>query len=222
MLKSRDTLPPQGWVFVQPQTGWRAPFGLTFDQTVDAIIKHRSANPRFNLSLDWNTVANELEWHTVARLMNVKGGETYLTGTNPPKPSSPHSLVASSDAGVAGAKPKITAGIPVLINWLGHGLRPVEQTLAETRAGICATCPQNQKGDWKHFFTEIVASVLRLQIEIKNDMNLHTSHDQQLNVCQACLCELPLKVWTPLYHITDHLPDDMRSRLDPRCWILHE
>lgn len=221
MLKSRETLPPGGWVFRQPETNWISKFGRTFDETVDDIIKHRSANPRFKLSTDWAAVAIELELFTELRLRSMRGAESYLTPTDP-KPTRPQRPSIVKDAGAVGAnkKPSVVAGVPVLINWLGSGLHPVAKELAEERAAICANCPQNRPGDWRHWFTEKVASVLKVQMEIKNDMALSTPSDDKLNVCKACVCELKLKVWTPLEHITDHMDDDMKRRLDERCWIL--
>lgn len=230
MLKSRETLPPGGFVYRQAQTNWTLPFGLAFDQAVDAIIKHRKANPRFNLSTDWNAVASELESFTEARLMRIPGAEIYL-GAPDPKPAGPHQPSPALDAAVAGTNsPSIQAGIPVLINWLGEGLKPVLPELAVARAAICAgdpndpqsKCPQNKLGDWKHWFTGPIAATLKLQMQIKNHMKLFTPSDGRLNVCAACACELKLKVWTPLKHIKEHLEDDMRRRLDERCWILHE
>jgi hypothetical protein len=220
MLKSRETLPPGGWVFRQPETNWVSKFGRTFEETVDDIIKHRSVNPRFKLSTEWSAVATELELFTELRLRSMRGAESYLTPTDPKPMRLQHPPIVSV-TDVAGAKkPSVVAGVPILINWLGSGLHPVSKELAAERAAICADCQQNQKGDWRHYFTEPVAALLKTQMAIKNDMALTTPSDENLNVCKACLCELKLKVWTPLPHITDHLDDDMKRRLDERCWIL--
>lgn len=73
-LLSRSQIPPGGWQFVQPQTGWANPHPVntTFDQTVDLIRKHRAANPalvlKHNLSTEFNAVAMELEAYTRTRL----------------------------------------------------------------------------------------------------------------------------------------------------------
>lgn len=229
MLKSRSTLPPGGWVYRQAETNWASAFGLTFDETVDAIIAHRRANPRFNLSTDWATVAVELEVYTEKRLLQIPGAKIYLTASDP-KPERPSHLAQPVHQGgvAAGAKPSIVAGIPVLINWLGDGLRPVDQALAEGRAAVCAggngreKCPQNQAGDWRRWFTEPVAAVLKMQMEIKADKNLSTTNDDKLGVCDACACELHLKVWSPIRHITDNMNEATKARLDPRCWITKE
>lgn len=221
MLKSHDTLPPGGWVYRQPETSWQSDFGRTFDETVDDIIKHRRANPRFNLATDWNVVAAELDAYTEARMRSIPGAAVYLTASDP-KIASPQRPSNAPIADVAGTKPTIRGSLPVLINWLGEGLNPVDPDLAFKRADICSDCPQNGKGDWRHYFTKPVAETIHLQMEMKRGLRLRTEIDAALGVCQACLCELTLKIWVPLAHITSHMDDETRKRLDPRCWIRHE
>ena len=51
-------------------------------------------------------------------------------------------------------------------------------------------------------------------------MDLKTSKDAELNVCQACLCPLKLKVHTPMSLIQKRLKPEQRAELDPKCWIL--
>lgn len=223
MLKSHDTFPPGGWVFRQAETNWISQKGRTFDETVDDIIHHRKANPRFKLETDWNAVAIELDRYTETRLRSVPGAASYYTEGDP-KPARPNNLSFNPSVGVvAGAKsPSIQDGLPLLIDWLGDGLNPVDQELATQRALICASCPRNRPGGWRHWFTGPVAHVIGITISLKHEMKLSTHQDHKLNVCDACLCELKLKVWTPMSHIKARLKDEQKLRLDPRCWILKE
>ena len=92
--------------------------------------------------------------------------------------------------------------------------------MADSRAAICATCPRNDGGDFTAYFTKPIADRIRTQLEIRGDLQLRTSHDEKLTVCSACDCPLKLKVWVPIEHIMLHTADDVRAKLDPRCWIL--
>lgn len=71
---SHSQIPPGGWQFVQPQTGWAAPTPIssTFDQTVVLIRNHRLANgaltAKHNLSTDPAAIAKELDAFTRTRL----------------------------------------------------------------------------------------------------------------------------------------------------------
>lgn len=98
----------------------------------------------------------------------------------------------------------------------------MNRELAESRAGICSDCPQNSPKTWKDFFNVSAQAFMQGQLEKKNEMKLETSIDDKLGVCQACLCPMKLKVWTPLKHILAKMPADVKPRLDPRCWILKE
>jgi len=96
----------------------------------------------------------------------------------------------------------------------------VEQTLADSRAAICADCPKNDGGDFTAYFTEPIANKIRTQLEIRGDLQLRTPSDEKLTVCSACDCPLKLKVWVPLDHILAHTSPEVKTKLDPRCWIL--
>ena len=135
---------------------------------------------------------------------------------SPPKslPQQPQRVAA-----VAGHASKTTAGIKLVIDWLGSGLRPVNREEAERRAVICATCPQNQTGDlWQRIDAKAAEGLKRL-ISIKSEMALTTTYENKLKTCLACDCHLPLKVFAPLNHILENTSDEVKSKLDPRCWI---
>lgn len=210
--------------FHQPETGWRLQTGLTFEDAVDAIIKHRLANPRFSdkWSTDWNDVADELDRVTCKR---IKYHKDYCTeGDTAPKKAPGPSLPKAAGHGegvVAGAK-KIVVGIGVLFDWLGSGAKAVDSALAEIRAQTCARCPLNGNGDLTSLFTVPASRMIQQQIEIKTKMRLATSLDDSLGVCDACLCPLKLKVHTPLEHILERLSEDQKAQLHPDCWMLKE
>lgn len=227
-LKSRRMFPPGAFGYYEPRTGWQSPVGLDFDTTVNMIVQHRIANPRFaeQWSTDREVVADELDDYTCKRLNNDpqhcddSPAPPFLKGLS----SFPRRTSLSSQGVVVAraGENKVSAGIGVLKDWWGDDLKPVVKDLAERRASICADCPKNDKANIiERVLTIPAMEVVRKQIGIKHDMKLETSHDKQLNICSACLCYLPLKTWTPLKHILAHTTDAIRADLDPRCWILH-
>lgn len=211
-----------GFQFRQPQTG--AEFlAWDFEQLVKEIIKHREKNPRFNLTTDPVAVRNEVDLSNATRMQHIRGADIYIV--NDPGPAPPSFPVAprsrSWRSAVGGVK-KVAAGVGVLLDWLGSGATPVNADIANGRAAICETCPKNQPGDIASIFTEPVAEKIRTQLAIRRDLNLSTPSDEKLKVCQACMCSLPLKVWVPIMHISDHLTDAVNSELWEQCWIKSE
>lgn len=227
-LKNRNhPFPPGGYAFFQPQTNWHSTAGLTFDQTVDEIIRHRLANPRHSHA--WTTeraeIEAELDNYTCVRIANdpnyCTGGQglirrPFVAGPTPP-PSSPGLAAAV----VAGGR-KIVSGIGVLVDWLGSGGNAVAHELAEQRAQCCVDCSMNAPGEWHNFFTGPAVAKIRNQLTMKNDMQLSTSQDEKLKVCKACWCVLSLKVHTPIEHVLAHLKSSMEAEMPARCWILNE
>lgn len=221
-LKSRRLFPPGMWQWFQPETGWRAPVGLDFDSVVNEIIRHRRANPRFGLRVDWDGVADELDLYTCKRIGN---NPQYCISEDEAKKRVRPSQAAQlwrGVANVAGASKRVVVGIGVLLDWLGSGGKAVLPALAASRAEVCSTCPQNSQQDLTSFFTVPASEMIRKQLEIKNDMKLATPLDDKIGVCVACACPLKTKVWTPIKHVLKILPSHDKERLDPRCWILKE
>jgi hypothetical protein len=208
-------------------------YGRTFNETVKDIIDHRRSNPRFNLSTDWNAVCQELDEYTSLRLRSVRGADGFLAPDDFAKKAMhpPFTATAGKAVGAAivergvkilsGAKRNI-AGVATLIEWLGSGAKPVPETLANIRSGVCLTCPQNKPTDWKNWAKGQIAESIRRQIAIKNDMALKTANDPKLGTCEACSCVLQLKVWCPISHILKNMDGDTLKRLDPKCWCLSE
>lgn len=224
MLKSRTMWPPGGWQFLEPSTGWKAPQGLTFSQVVTEIIKHRLANKQYKLATDPDVVAQQLDDYTCARLGNAPGWcseQTVPRSFISPLPV--RSLRAEgSVAGGAKFLRNTGAGIKLWIDWFGEGT-PVDKTVAETRAAICAECDQNEKKkSIMQWFTGTAAREIMAIFSALNDLDLHTSKDEKLNICKACDCPLKAKVWAPLRIIKKHLRQDSYHRLDEKCWIRHE
>lgn len=219
-------IPPGGWSFLQPQTGWRNPMAMVgLDASIKAIIAHRQSNQaitiQHQLSTDYDGVKAELMRFTRIRLKIPEIGDSgfFRAGRNNP-PS--RGGVAAAGASFARQIVRSATGVATLADWLGNEGKPVEPALSEARATICATCPQNKAGDLMSFFTRPVAELLRRQLEERRNMNLRTSLDEKIGVCDACGCPIKLKVHVPLSFIKAHIQKPERDLLDPRCWILKE
>lgn len=220
MTLSRSQFPNGGWIFYQPQTRWSPPTpkASTFDQTVVLIMKHRMANPaitvKYRLATDFNSVANELEAFTRARCG---------IADESPKMSAPPSTPQMSGAvqRVVAAVKNMAAGAALLMEWEESGTPAEPPEVSENRASICVDCPQNDKNkSLTEYFTVPAADLMMARFRRLMEMDLTTSHDASLKVCQACLCPLRLKVHTPMALIQKRLTPEQKAALDPRCWIL--
>lgn len=210
---TRHEIPPGGWQFLQPQTGWWAPTPVasTFDQTVQLIIRHRLANgpiaAKFNLSIDPERVGNELEQYTRLRL-----GIPAISSPPKPVPSLPLPLAGEAVADIK----KAAQGTAVVLDWLMSGGKPVEQDLANKRAAVCVSCPRNVPGRW---FTTAPAELIRSTLSARSDLKLETPVDDKLQSCDVCKCLMRLKVWTPLQYILEKTKPATLAEFPSHCWI---
>lgn len=227
-LISRRSFPPNGWKFFEPRTGWNAQGGMDFSQVVDAIIKHRKANPRFtDWALDMEDVANELDAYTCQRLNN---DPNYCDGGDSPPfqraslsfPSVPRRFNGKGEVAAVGVVSKTAAGIGLLLDWLGSGGKAVEKELAEKRAAVCAGCDRNKEKTLTSIFTIPASQFIQRQLAIKNDMKLETSQDLKLGVCETCTCPLKLKVWTPMEHVLKHTSEKVMAEFPEWCWVRNQ
>ena len=110
-------------------------------------------------------------------------------------------------------------GIAILKDWLGEGAVPVHRSVAENRAVICGMCPKNQHPKWWETATQAAAETMRAYIAHKTNLEIRTSHDDDLGMCVVCKCCLPLKVHTPLEHILAHTSNEVLEALPDHCWV---
>ncbi len=213
---------------MQAEIGWDStkmvhPFPSVSVLT-QAVITVRLANPYMVQKHGWSTEYDEVKAEILQylALLCLRQGAMNFINTDesaPPQPEMTQKKTLYQN--VVGIK-TVSAGIGVLLDWLGSGGVPVSAEVAERRANICKDCPKNDGGDFKAYFTEPIAAKIKQQLEIKHDLQLKTSVDDNLTVCSACDCPLPLKVWTPLEHILVHTSKEVKAKLHPKCWILHE
>lgn len=223
-LKSRTQHPPHSFRFIQPEAGQTNEFVGSFNAVVQQVITLRNANPfladRHGWRLDLAGVEDEVDSYNAVRC--IAGGWTNFVVMDDASPPAPTYVMPppSQKKSVVGQLRNVAAGVGVLLEWLGSGAKPVEQSLADSRASICSICPKNDGGDFTAYFTEPIANKIRTQLEIRSDLQLRTAHDDKLTVCSACDCPLKLKIWVGLDHILAHTSDDVKASLDKNCWIL--
>ena len=213
-----STVPPQGWQFRQPQMNWDMPYPVsqTIDSATKEIIKVRLKNPaltaKHNLSTHFAVVQDELIKFNAMRTGTALAPPTSFTN---PLRSLPQAV------GVLAAAVKRTAeGGALLLEWEESGQPPVSADTASRRASFCVECPKNGKGDMTRWYTIPVSEMLRKRMARVHAMKLTTPYDDQLGICEACLCPLALKVWTPMDLIQKRLKAEQRSALWEKCWIL--
>jgi len=224
-LKSLYQHPPGSFRFLQPETGQTQEFVGSFHHVCEQLLILRQANPfladRHGWRVDQAGIEHDVEQFNCARM--VAGGwlDFIVMEDGPPAPLyvMPEKKT-NRFPNVAAAVRNVSAGVGVLLDWLGNGGKAVEQSLADGRAEICSTCPKNGQGGILSYFTKPAADIIRTQMEIRGDLQLRTPHDEQLGVCEACMCPLKLKVHVELEHILKHTSEETKTKLDPRCWIL--
>jgi hypothetical protein len=233
-LRSRTQHPPGGFQVIIPEIGQKKATVGSFDFCVAYVMGvvrgNRFLAEKYNWSTSREWAANYVEAQNVARLQANPKFHPFLTMeaqlAPPPVRDIPDGDEDGSKknvvASVVDGGRQLAAGVNILLDWLGSGGQPVEASRANSRAAVCADCPQNSGGDWKAVFTKPAAEKIRQQIEMKHEMKLVTPSDAKLTVCAACDCPLQLKVFTPLHHILKHTSPAVRAKLDPRCWITAE
>ncbi len=226
-LRSRLHQIPNGFVFTQAQTGWDAVKVLgkhpSFDRLVDALVAHRKGNPwvchKHQLVTDRLAVAEEVDLYN-AKICLANGWTDFIVNTeaSPPKilPQLPEG------GGAVAAVKRSTAGIKLVVDWLGSGLKPVAIEIAERRAAICLKCPLNQESNFWQRIGAVAAQQVKKLLEVRNDLNLRLANEDKLFSCQACDCWLPLKLFSNLDHIKANTSEDVKARLHSDCWIKNE
>lgn len=220
---------PNGFKFLQPETGWQSGFYASFQSIVDALISHRRGRPdlvaKHNWATDNDSVANELEQFNI-RLCLQHGWTDYLDGIDvggglPPKSTPPSQQEVLQISVAAGKAKKIWSGVRTLNEWIESGEPPVPTELSTARAAACVGCPKNTQGDFTSWFTKPAAGAIKKQIEKLAERKLSTPHDEQLNVCEICLCPLKLKVHTPITYIQANMTESVLRDLGnvANCWI---
>lgn len=221
-LKNRQLQIPGGFVFFQPQTGWKPRPFSSFNVVVNSLISHRKANPalakKHNWAMDYDSVAEEVEAFN-AKVCQIHGWNDYIIASpgTPPLPKNwPRNSQAAEHLG------NVVVGGSILIHWIASGAEAVAPELSEARAQQCVKCPKHGKGPWTAYFTKPLAEAIRAKLNFRRELKLETSVDEVLKVCEACDCPLPLKVHLKIDRLNKEMPAEQKAKLVPECWIHKE
>jgi len=114
--------PNGGWQWYEPKTKFRidrnskpSSVSVTLDQLAELVQKHRLQNPPFNLPDDFHSIRREIIQFNIKRLCL------------PPddSPTKPIPQQPGRAAVVVEHASKTAAGIRLVVDWLGSGLKPV-------------------------------------------------------------------------------------------------
>jgi hypothetical protein len=120
---------------------------------------------------------------------------------------------------------QMAGAVPILLDWLGEGMKAVPMSDAVTRARICLNCTQNTAPNWwQKNLSNPIAKVISSQLEYQKGTTsrLPKEFEYDLNMCRICGCCVRLKVWTPIQHIADHTTPEQLEKYPAFCWIKKE
>jgi hypothetical protein len=225
-MRDRNHFPPGEWQMLHPEAGQKEPWKGSFSEIAAKELAFRQQNPAIvqknNLSLNPADIENDVDAYNTQRM--IAGGYfnfVEFEGDYAPSPEKKTRFNPLAGA-VAGAK-AIAAGVGVWLEMFGPEGKTVSQDVAERRAATCVRCQLNDtKTSIKNLFLDKAAQEIQQVYGILNNLDLHTSQDEKLGVCRACLCPLKSKVWADISHIANHLTDEMKEKLWSECWIRAE
>lgn len=220
-LRNRSKQIPNGMTYYVPQTGWRPKPWSSFNVIVDTLIAHRLGNPHLAKEHGWSTDPREVEGEVDAfnaRLCAdngwndfiVQGGEQFTA----PKPLAPRSILERLR--------NVAGGAGTLISWIKSGAEAVSPEQSNSRASVCAGCPENKSTSFGSIFTVPVSRAIHAELQKRSEWGLKTDHDEKLGVCDVCVCPLPLKVHVPRELIMKRLEKQVFDELPAHCWIKKE
>lgn len=98
----------------------------------------------------------------------------------------------------------IMNGVLRLLAWVHAGRPMVSRFLADERARICEECPLNAMKQ-RRAVTRAFAWLVGLPSTVRGRLN---------GTCDACGCDLPIKVWLPLTTM-----DKPHRSMPGNCWV---
>lgn len=111
----------------------------------------------------------------------------------------------------------VLRGTQTIADWAVHGLKHVDQALADARADVCSRCYYNVQ------IAGLCGGCEHLQnLAAKFTFGRRTSSEPFLKACAVCKCSLAVKVWVPVQSISAGTPDYQLQQFPSFCWIPKE
>ena len=171
IVTDTSVTPPGGWRYVQPETGFEFA-ASTLRELVKKVATHRKSN-----GLAAGDPSADIQDFVCAQLpIGSESCSHVIEGD----------YALKTHFTMEDVKRFIQAAVSAL---RGRGL--VDQTEAERRAALCASCPLNTtvKGCWR---CKGLAEWLFKLIGART-----TAHASRLNQCGVCGCAIKAKIWLP-------------------------
>lgn len=222
-LKSHTKWPPGGFQVLHPEVAMKKPFSGSWNEAVEFERKFRIANPTLCVKFGWKTspdaCAEFVDSYNAARC--VSGG--WLDWVMPEGVANFPQAQKKTVLGTVAAVVRSTrAALDAYATMFGK-TGPVGKPLAETRAVVCAGCPQNDtKGGLADHFTAAAADEVMGLLGALKDLDVRVADPDKLGVCRACSCPLRAKVFANLDSIVKHLQPDVWAQLPENCWMRTE
>lgn len=108
-------------------------------------------------------------------------------------------------------------GTQVVASFAIHGGQTVDQTLADSRAAICARCYYNVP------MSGLCGGCGHLQnLVARTTSGRHTSSDAFLKACAVCKCANAVQVHMRVEDLEKGVPDEMLAKFPDFCWKRQE
>jgi hypothetical protein len=121
-------------------------------------------------------------------------------------------------AGLKHTFTNVLAGTLTIGTWLAKGRKFVEQEQADSRASVCAGCPENvEPQGCTNCNLSTLHEAVRSLIGSRS-----TAYNDRLKACKVCLCDLRSKVWLPHEALWPHMTEAQKAALPPFCWLIKE
>lgn len=205
-LPNLDTMPPKGWRYTVPETGQ-----LFEASSLSELLHNLTAHYKAAGYMLPPNLVRLIEDAICADVPEACGGE----------PRADRAADAVKQGWLAGLKHTFTNvvnGTRVLAAWLVSGRHYVDDTVANERALVCTSCPENVEpigctGCNSGTLREVVRAVVGSR---------STPHDARLRACKVCGCDLRAKVHLPHDILWQHMPAPQKALLPAKCWLLTE
>jgi len=218
-LKSRTKFPPGSFQMIHPEAGQKEPWKGSFSEIVSKELVFRSKNPvlvqKNGWSLNIEDIEGDVDFYNSQRM--IAGGFLNFVELEGEVPAQKKTGLF---ANVASAAAKVKTALAIYRDLLGPDGKVVAKEESERRAAICVQCPKNDiAGGLKKYFIKEAAREIMLVAGMLKDINVSTSQDDNLGVCEACECPMAVKVHVSNEILKKHISPDQVSKLHESCWI---
>jgi len=207
---------------IHPEAGQARPWSGSFSEIVRKELDFRSRNPALveknGWSLDPDDIAEDVDRYNSKRML-AAGYLNFIDLEGEPDAQKKMTLTGMFRNAVNAAAHVKTA-LSIYRDLFGPEGKVVAKEEAERRGSVCVACPKNDTaGGLKKYFVKEAARELMLVAGMLKDMDVTTSLDDKLGVCQACECPLRAKIFIRNDVLKKNTKADQIAKLDPNCWI---